>query len=253
MKCEYCGGTLSIENEKCPHCMADNPFYEAHRKDMKAYARRYAATEKKVVDKTERFAKRTLLITIIAILFALNIVVLFVNINMWDINYARHERQNRKHAAENKKIAMQLEADGDYQAFNSFMETKYAYSYNGPMNELQTVQAAAGYYRSILQDFGNLIENSYYTDASEFAKRINGHLDSLYTTRKDFDRENYADNERYQENHKASVDQIIKEVHEIIEAYLGIDSETLAQFPEMSSAKRQVLIEEAVEEVYFYE
>ena len=37
MRCEYCGGNISLEAEECPYCGAPNKHAKQHAKDMKKY------------------------------------------------------------------------------------------------------------------------------------------------------------------------------------------------------------------------
>lgn len=45
MKCEFCGGTLSLENEYCPHCGRPNEHARKHIEDMRHYDSVYEETK----------------------------------------------------------------------------------------------------------------------------------------------------------------------------------------------------------------
>ena len=96
MKCEYCAGDMSIEDANCPHCGAVNPFYEAHRKDMANYAKRFANTEREVVETTKKFTYKTVVITIISVLVVLNLVMGILLANVRDFTYEMERNKNKK-------------------------------------------------------------------------------------------------------------------------------------------------------------
>lgn len=252
MKCEYCGSDLSIEYEKCPYCDALNPFYEAHRKDMKAYARKYAATEKQVVEKTNRFAKKSVRITIIAVLVIINLVFGILFANIWEIRNKMHENANKRDAAKTVQMANDLEFSKDYLNFDALMDEKYYSYYKGPHNEFSMVMPAADDYVAIVKEIARLVDGSAYGNESEIADSIGRRLDYLYRDRDEINKATY-EAERYAKRHRDAVEDIVNETHKILAAYLGLDKETVDSFEEMTSAERKMIIEKAVKEVYFNE
>lgn len=252
MKCEYCSANITIDNEKCPYCNAPNPFYEAHRKDMKEYKKRYESTTKEVVDKTNRFTKKTVSITIISVLAALNIIAILVLVNMWNITYAISNNYNKKHANEYALLAAGYEESGDYLKLYALMSSKYAYYNGSPLAEYSLVQTASGNYSSIVQTFGYVLTDSYYGDEGTFAQKINSNLESLYKIDTEF-KDAKIKTGRYAVNHENAVEDMINESNILISAYLGLDIEKVNGLRELSTSKRQLIIEEAVKEVYFDE
>ena len=252
MKCEYCASDLSIEYEKCPYCNAPNPFYEAHRKDMKAYAQKYEATRRQVEEKTNRFAQKTVMITVICILLVLDFAAVILCTNIWEINYERYNRSNIKHASKYMAIAQELEDQGDYMGLYALLDSRYSYSSNNPMNEYSQVSFAVNAYVSIVNQFGYAIDGSFYGNEKEFAKKINDDLDKLYENIKQFDNNNF-NSEKYSLKHKQTVEGMLDECYVLFEAYLGLDKDTLDSLRELSYSNRQLILEEAAKEVFFNE
>jgi len=254
MKCEYCGGNISIEHERCPFCDAANPFYEAHRKDMKEYKQNYESTKEQVMKKTNRVTGRAVYITAIVILSMLIILCLvMISVGrdlMWNIAYNIQESSNKKNANKYVEIVDELEENGDYIAFSEFMDKRYSYKSESPLLEYTAVKMAADYYVRIVDTFARAIDNGYYSQPSEMAERINSSLEGIYNCRKEFDSNPY-NKAMYGEKHLKAVEDIISESHMLLEAYLGIDKETISALPEMSKANRLLVLEDAVKEVYF--
>lgn len=252
MKCEYCGGNLSIEDIKCPHCDAPNPFYEAHRRDMNRFKRDYEKTRDEVVSSNKRYTRKAAIATIITVLLLLCIVAIIINANMWEINYEREVRFHKKHQADYVKQMAQYEADKDYLAMAAIMANCYYYVPGSDMEEYTDVGLAAEKYASILKQIGLCIDGSSFYTASELAKNLASRLNELYECRERYE-SRLNETSRYKENHLQTIDDIIEETYLLMNVYLGIDYDVLYELPELTAAKRQVVIEEAIMEVSEYE
>ena len=66
MKCEFCGGTLSLEEEYCPHCGQANKHAKQHIKDMRHYQGKFENTEKYVRNKATTYSEVSVRAIIIA-------------------------------------------------------------------------------------------------------------------------------------------------------------------------------------------
>ena len=75
MKCPYCGGNLSLEDETCPHCGRLNEQALQHVKGMKHYKGEFEHTKKHVYIATNRYTKVVVRVVIIALLFFVIIVL----------------------------------------------------------------------------------------------------------------------------------------------------------------------------------
>lgn len=255
MKCEFCSGNMSIENERCPHCDAENPYYKAHRADMAEYARRFAATQSNVENKTNKFARRTFGITVSAVLVAINVVLILLLINMRDINYARDYNRNTKKAPKIAKEVGALEDARDYIAMSNYTYSINMKTYQNAMAEYNYVLDVANNYRRFVEKMNRIVLNDMgYLSISDVAKNINTFLESVYDVRyvqyekqKLYNSANGPD--YFSEKHLNSMDEMIGNMHAMLKTYLGFDDETIASFRDMSSTQRQLLIEERITEV----
>lgn len=248
MKCEFCAGDLSINDERCPHCDALNPFYEAHRKDMKRFEAELKSTEKEVKETTNKIKRSTLHIAIIAVLVVLNLIGGIFSVNSRDISYELNERKLQKRAPLSAKEAKALVEEQDYLSLNALLVHRSVYIRgNNPLTEYMAVSTVLNSYRSIFSQISNLINGTSYSNAEEIANTISTSLDRIYNER--FEEPKKRDGIYYAKEHLDTIDDIITEINVLLTAYLGIDSETLADFPNTSSASRQLVLEEAIKEV----
>ena len=97
MKCEYCNGNLSLEDEYCPHCGKPNKHARKHIDDMRRFQGEFEDTRKYVRDKTIGYTEITVRVVILSILIVLILVFFAVGANAWEIN-----REIKKKSAEKK-------------------------------------------------------------------------------------------------------------------------------------------------------
>lgn len=254
MKCEFCAGDLSIDNEKCPYCNAANPYYEAHRKDMKAFQKKYAKTEKEVIEKTNRFTSKMVCVMTATVLALLCLGAIIVNANMYNINYALGRSSNKRNAGKYAKLAEQYESDRDYLNLAAIMEDRYEYYSESPLNEYLEVGSAARDYAAIVKKTGQIINGGLnYTDPIDYAKQIANEYNSLYKVRDQYTPEKIASGERYAQSHYEFVLDVVDDAHLILKTYFGMDDEAIAAFEEATPGQRQVVLEEVLVEVKDYE
>ena len=250
MKCEHCGADLSIENAKCPYCGLDNPYYKQHREQMQQYQKEFQNTKKDVYQVTNRYVGKTIYITIIAVLVALNILGFFANAVLAD-ELARdinHSRARRKAAVLRENLE-QMEQDGDYLGL-----TYYYYNQDGPyvteLDDFGQIAVVCGNYRYIYE---TVTKTFYYQNHSsepniEFqGKVIEDSLEDIYVAM-DEENANYFDLKAgcYNAEHVRAMEKCLEQTYAVLHTYCNISKEDLENFREMSPAKRSVIIEEGL-------
>ena len=93
MKCEHCGYNLQIEDSFCPYCGQPNPFAVRHQREMQHFSREFQKTKQDVLEKSSRFNRRTVRITITAVLIAACAVMAFLCAAADDIRYMQNEKK----------------------------------------------------------------------------------------------------------------------------------------------------------------
>lgn len=256
MKCEYCAGNLSIENERCPHCDAPNPYFKAHRQDMADYAKRFADTEKDVVKKTNKYTKNTFNIAVCAVLVAVIAILILLVIRADDIAYNKQYRKNTKNAAAIAKVVKSYEDSKDYIGMAKYMNNIYMNTYKNEMTEFNYLTSVASEYSYIVEYMNKMVlKEDRSSSAEDKAKYIARNLDSIYTTRyvtAENSKNIYANETPpyFKQEHLDAMDDMINNIHVMFKAYLKMDDETIASLKDMTAAKRQLLLEEKIGEVF---
>ncbi len=118
MKCRSCHADLHIDDEVCRYCDTVNPRFKKHRKNMKRYQTEFSYTKKDVYATVEKTSKQATFIVAIAVLAMINVALLILNANLWEI-----DRWMRSNEIENNKETHQenintLLADENYLDFH---------------------------------------------------------------------------------------------------------------------------------------
>lgn len=252
MKCEFCAGDLSIDDARCPHCDAENRHYKKHREDMAAYNRRFEATQEAVLKKSSKIARKSIQIITICVLVLLIVISTLVLIFMGDINYEREYNKNTKNAAKIAEKLSEFEAEDEYMEMYSYKNSFIVREYRTPLSDFSHVSSILSPYSSFIfyMDMIALDEIGYLKPA-DLAGYINRNLDNIYQY--GFERleeKKERDPVVYSERHIKSGEDMIRDVEVLLKYYVGFTDEEINEIWTMSSAKREVLLEEKLEEIF---
>ncbi len=243
MKCKYCGSDMSIEDAKCRYCGIENPYYKKHRADMRSYKDKFEKTRADVYEKTGHFTKATVKITAIAILVALNLIVLFILLNSWNISNFIIKYQTRLHVEEHREKLSELERTGDYIGLVNYYDYKSLYRVN-LLDEFNKIKSVSMFYDNIYANIMRVaVEKNTYRSPQEYAAMINEDLNSIYDS---MEKKEYDDEEEYSEAHVKAMQNALDQVYALLHTYCNVSREDLDHFADLSPAKRQLLIEEGV-------
>lgn len=246
MKCEFCGGNLSLEAAKCPYCGQVNKHAQQHVRDMKRYHGEFENTKKGIYSVARRYSEMAVRFIIIGILAVLIIVMLFLNANAHSIRRSFRQRDAKRHVKEYCEILDGYLEEEQYRDFIIFSEEKYIDSFyeDGEYDEYRPIIRAVNYYLQMKDSLMQLImadeeQKSMYVDnlcdyMSYFYEAVD-RADSLF-----------SDDEVPEETQKV-LDTLEGKVQAMLCTYCGLTQEEALSLKELSEAKRSVLIEEKFE------
>ena len=235
MTCKYCGGELSPEDVRCPHCNRKNTFAAVHRAGMKHYQAAYGETKEQVQRKTTAFQTRTLWILLAAVVCGGFILWMLWGAFRDDRQQASVNAGNRKNYDE---IVAQMEAyltAGDYSGLTQYSQEKKLLDDKGVFKAYYPVLYAARFYASV--------ESDIETDSSlDYLEILCSDLDSFYdaTYLNDYEEIEGAVNEENQ----TVLETMKADMGELLQEKLGISKETTADFEELTGARREQILRE---------
>lgn len=241
MKCKYCGAALKIEDERCPYCGQLNPDAAEHRKKMRRYHREYEQTKKDIYAKTNRYAGWTVKITILSALIVLNVLFLTVNGMSWEI---AKQITNIKVNADRRgytELLDRLESEGKFRELAVVYESNHLWQ-NEYFDEYRAVQYMASQYGSIfdwIMRYQCMTEDGYDTP-EEIAESVSEQLEYFY---EQLEEDRMWDEKQYTQKHRKTMEAMVDEVHLLLKTYFHVSDEELERFPELSAARRQLVLE----------
>lgn len=244
MKCPYCGGNLSLEDEVCPHCGRLNEQSRQHVKDMQHYKGEFEHTKKHVYIATSQYTKVVVRVVIIAVLVLAIIALFILGGRAYSVRRIVEEHRAERYAAEYIKQLDQYIEEEDFFSFITFCNERRISCYEGMYERYVAVERVAQNYINVYNCIMKLVCPTEYQEQSSAIEQLTGSLDYFYSS---MDAEVYeyyedADNEQS----KKAIEVMKDEVSLLLQVYFSISEEEAEQLKELSQAKRAVLIEEAI-------
>lgn len=247
MKCDFCGASLSLEDENCPHCGQPNAHAKQHIEDMRRYQGEFEKTKQYVYDKTKVYTQVTVRMIILAVLVILSVALYILGDNAYSLRRDWTRSRADKKYDEYSHIMDDYLSEEDFRAFSSFCEAHELDSYDG---------AYAAKYGQIIPVSRYYVQLMDYLSQYAFPKSYTSNQQAEWTA----DAMMYF--YKYMNQAPVSyavqvvddplVDQAMDTMEENIKQFLivycGFTKEETESIHEMSDAKRRVLFEEKLEE-----
>lgn len=240
MKCENCGGNLTLEDVVCPHCEAVNPHAIEHIREMKRYQKDYEGTKEQVYDVTKRYVSVSVRIIVIAVLIVLIILCGILSDEGYSIHHKMNLAKSERNYEEYTAVIEEYLEDGEYNALYSFLEAHYITNSYEIYEEYRPVIRAVTQYSFFYNDVIRVIYPYSEESLKTYPSRIEGDLASFY---KLYDEEHYI-NVYDNPKHKEDILKMEKQMNAMLVAYCGLTMEEAEGLKNMTQAERMSLLEE---------
>lgn len=245
MKCNQCGGNLRIQDERCPYCGIENPHYKKHRAQMRYFQKEYQDTKEEVLQESRRFTGFTVRITVIAVLVALDLLMILLGRNAWDVARMLQQREIAKNLPIYQAELQRLEEQEDYIGLSYYYGSKSLYG-NEKFREYQVVNQLCGDYGRVYTYLMRLGNEDEYTSDKDLVNYMNDSLDYICERLEKLEEKNYYQPECYEGIHGETIETIKYNIQVLLTAYAGVPKEEAEKFWEMSEGQRHVTIEKGV-------
>ena len=247
MKCQYCGSNLQIEDAVCPHCGRENPHYIQHRKDMAAYQADYSATKQEVLENASRLNRKTVRITVLAVLVALCAVAAVFCFFADDIRYARQEKEVARNKAYYETVIQDFMKETDATGLYAYTQ-RNGLAYSDAMREYDRVYYVSSSYSMFYEYAMELVsegeENKYYT-AAERCEDLARYVGNMYeySEKQSYDKEEY-----FTPDKTAYMNAVLEKTHVLLKGYFGLTDEEIALILEKTDSWLANLLYERYED-----
>ena len=257
MKCEFCGGNLSLEDLNCPHCGKENKQARQHIRDMQRYHGEFEKTKKEIYAVGRSYSQITVRAIIIVVLVIALIITAVLYSEAYSIMRKWKNRDAKVHMAEYMEQIDSYIEEEDFLALNSFFSEHPLdfYGINKEYAVYRPVIWTAQYYINIyyqVVDLADLDEEYRERRLKYLGDSIEGFYN--YSDRAKYDNNNYysySDNYWNYSEEKCgkALDTMEVYVEKLLQTYCNLTQEEAAGLRELSNAKRMVLIEERMADV----
>lgn len=245
MKCEFCKGNMSLEDEKCPHCGQINPHAQQHIKDMEHYKGEFDRTRWDVYTTVGMYKENAIRIIIIAALVICIVILWIISANGYSIHRSFQEKNAKRNAEKYSAMLDQYIEQEEYLILSQFCNEHCINVRLDEYDRYVPVIWVSDSYGFVCRDVMNLAAPSEYMSEERYLEMLGDDLDSFY---RQCDIEGYTHYEGAdrQENVEA-INRMKESVLQMLQTYCGLTEEDCEGFENMSKAKRAALIEERME------
>lgn len=240
MKCEKCGGNLSLEDVVCPYCDALNEHAVAHIRDMNRYKREFEGTRDTVEAVAKSHSGIMVRIVTICVLIVLIIICGILNSEAYSIKRSINQKKADKEFKENQKILSQYLEEKDYCSFYAFIYGRDIPTYKGAYEEYKKLYFVTTQYSQFFDDVMKLEADNIYTDKGYYIERLSDCLNEFYRA---YNEEEYCYVGESGRDYEVTKD-IENQLKALLVTYVGLSKANVENLAELTNAQRSVLIEE---------
>lgn len=248
MKCPHCGNNLNIEDRFCPYCGKPNEFAVKHQEEMDRYEKDYQETRENVLEKSSRFNRHTVRITIIAVMIALIAVAGFLLARADDIRWWQLEKTVEAEAPMHREAIKEIMENRDYMALYSYMN-RNRITYTSTLREFDAVYDTTSRYRMLYDNLmileakkngeGNY---SYYTE-TELIENISREVKAIY----EYMEPQEYNAEAWEGDKMEYMEDLRDHVETMVSGYFGLSLDEAKEMRSMTESRISVLLEDSYE------
>ncbi len=244
MKCEKCGGNLTLEDVVCPYCEALNQHAVEHIREMNRYKKDYEGTKQEVYSATKNYIGVTVRLIIIAVLVVLTVLSGILLGESYSIRRSIVEIKTKSNAKEYTQIMEQYLAERGFYEFSMFCEANEITAYGDILSEYGNIVQVTNQYRYIYDYVMTIANPREGQETQLYIKWIGEYLDGFY---KVYDRErNYLYDKGDVARNLEIADQVQEQIHALLMAYCGLTQEDIDKLPTATSAERLTILEKGI-------
>ncbi|MCQ2538871.1 MAG: hypothetical protein MJ114_00330 [Acetatifactor sp.] len=252
MKCEFCDGTLNLEDAVCPHCGRPNTQAQKHIQDMKRYQGEFEETKEYVKKKTESYSQVVVRVVILGIMLLITAVFFILGASADSIKRNQNIKEGIKRFDEYSAILDGYLAEGEYTKFNAFMSEKDLRVYSS-YRDSNPYTERYSHIRPMVECYINAVDSieRYVFESSSHGtntlENMNENLDYFY--KRTVTLETYYYGEEPTDEERELAEKLNYNMKWILCTYCGLTEEEAEELPNMTKSKRGVLLEEKKGEV----
>lgn len=240
MKCENCGGNLSLEDVVCPHCESVNQHAIQHIRDMKRYQKDYEGTKAGVYSVIKYYVGVTVRVIVIAVLIVLIFLCVRQREDSFSIKLDSMKKAAEKNAEEHKAVIDDYLEAGEFRTLSYYLDINVIDTSMAAYEDYRAVFKAISDYSFFYADIIGYMHPSGEKNLATYPTRLEEDIRQFYDL---FDEENYI-NVYMQPQHKKYIIQMKEQMEALLVSYCGLTKEEVNAIWEMSKAERMTLLEE---------
>ncbi len=242
MKCEKCGGNLTLEDVVCPHCEALNEHAVQHIREMNRYKSEFEDTREEVYSVTKSYVGISTRIIVIAVLVVLIIVCGLLSGEAYSIRGNMLRKEAVRSLEETCATMDSFLENRDYYALAIFCDERNIGTYDEEFAEYSSMIYASKQYVFLYDYIMKAVKPYEGMDMQNNVKWIAEQLNAFY---KIFNTESihYVGESGVDYEHAM---QMQEQMYALLMAYCNLTMEDVEALAAMTNAERTLLLEERI-------
>lgn len=236
-----------MEDESCPFCGRPNPHAKQHIEDMRRYQNEFQETKEHVYKRTRIYTQVVVRVVILAVLAVLSTGLFLLARDAYSLSFGRERNRSAKKYDEYSKIMDSYLEEENFQAFRIFCEQHRLDSYDSVYAPKYSKAISLSFYYNFLMDYlGRYAFPAPYTTADQ-AKWVADAMENFYRELEKEPLVAYGMETVEDPLVTEALDKMAQNVREYLVVYCGFTWEEADSLKDLSSARRQLLLEENLE------
>ena len=244
MRCENCGGEISLESAFCEYCGSPNLHAQSHAREMKKFRRAFERSRSSV-DSTVRSYTGLSVRIVIIVLLILAIFLLFIfSGNAYSFRRMIVQGRTERNAAGVMDTMDALLAAEDFLAFSSFCDENYVDCFDNVFEKYAPADRASSAFSYVYKDIMSVAVPPEYREMEDMLEALTDDLGYFYSAADMAEYEYYegADSEQ----NRAALAAMEERIELLLVTYCGLSENEARELKSMSAAQRAMALEEAV-------
>ncbi|HIS25589.1 MAG TPA: zinc ribbon domain-containing protein [Candidatus Pullilachnospira intestinigallinarum] len=247
MKCPHCGAPMALDDKFCPYCGQANTLAKKHQADMEHYQKEFQETRRQVYRETSRFTRLAVPITILFVLFLLNLAVYLVWSQSWEIGSALMRNRIADDSSTHEARFQEYLEDGDYMGLSGYYDANSLYL-SDTFDEYRAVLQGADTLGYIFQQIQYTFSGETRPDEEDL-ERLADTLSNLIPQVYQLENQYSYNTELYlSEDKQAHIRAIQDLCSALLIRYAGLSREDTLSLPDLSESRILQLLRERMVE-----
>lgn len=244
MRCENCGGEISLEAAFCEYCGSPNPHAQSHAREMKRFRRDFEKSRSSVHSAVRSYTGLSVRMVIIVLLILAIFLLFLFGGRAYSVRRMIVQGRTERNAVKVMAQMDELLKAEEFLAFNAFCEENYVDCFDSVFEKYAPAERAAAAFSYVYRDIMSLAAPPEYAQREDAIAALADDLGYFYDVADIADYEYYEGADSQQ--NRAALAAMKERLELLLISHCGLSAGEAESVEALSAARRAILLEEAL-------